>query len=63
VKTKSAGWPPSDFTFGGQTEIGQLDFIFSFTLGYAPTSQVIHFTLKVKMFTSMMIYISIYLKK
>jgi len=59
VKTKSAGWPPSDFTFGGQTEIGQLDFIFSFTftLGYAPTSQVIHFTLKVKMFTSMMIII------
>jgi len=50
VKTKS-GWPPSDFTFGGQTEIGQLDFIFSFTLGYAPTPQVIRFTLKVKLKT------------
>ena len=50
MKTKS-GWPPSDFTFGGETEIGLLDFIFSFTLGYAPTPQVIRFTLKVKLKT------------
>jgi len=45
------GCGPSDFTFGGETEIGQLDFIFSFALGYAPTSQVIRFTLKVKLKT------------